>query len=166
MSSQTGTMGRRAVWRAWLGAGCAMLAAVAAAGEASAAKRRFTVLAVEPKGGVTQDKEAFPASALPTGGGYVLSAPAPGTGRWEVSAYVWAPAQIVVEEGDEVTLEFVGVNGAAHPTTITALGKSFDLKRGEAQSVTFVADKVGAFGIVCATHQPSMNAEIVVLPKR
>lgn len=151
--------------RKWSLALAAIAGAIVSAEEAVAAKRRFTMLAVEPKGGVTQDKEAYPATALPAGGGYVLSQPDQKSGRWEVSAYVWSPAQIVVNHGDEVRLDFVGINGAAHATTIEAIGKSFTLKRGEAQSVTFVADKVGAFGIVCTTHQPSMNAEIVVLPK-
>ena len=34
------------------------------------------------------------------------------TRRWEVSAYIWQPSQIIVNEGDEVTLEFVGINGS------------------------------------------------------
>ena len=86
--------------------------------------------------------------------------------RWEVSAYVWQPAQIIVYQGDEVTLEFVGINGAMHPTTIEALGRSFTLRRGEAHRLTFIADKIGSFGVVCSTHRPSMTGEVVVLPKR
>ena len=133
---------------------------------ASAEKRFFTVLAVEPKVGTTVEKEPFPAGQLPGGGGYVLSQPDEKTRRWEVSAYVWQPAQIMVNEGDEVTLEFVGINGAIHPTTISAFGQAFTLKRGEAHRVTFTADKVGSFGIVCSTHKPSMSGELVILPKR
>jgi plastocyanin len=132
---------------------------------AAAEKRHFTVLAVEPKGGATQDKEPFPTAPLPAGGGYVMTKPDEKTGRWEVSAYVWAPSQIVVHQGDEVTLEFVGINGAAHPTTIAAFGQTFTIERGKAHRVTFTADKVGAFGIVCTTHQPSMRGELVVLPR-
>jgi len=130
---------------------------------AKSQKRHFTVLAVEPKGGTTLDKEPFPGSPLPAGG-YVLTKP-DNTGRWEGSAYVWAPSQIVVHQGDEVTLEFVGINGAAHPTTIEVFGQTFTIERGKAHRVTFVADKVGAFGIVCATHLPSMRGELVVLPR-
>ena len=65
-----------------------------------------------------------------------------------------------------MTLEFVGINGAIHPTTIAAFGQAFTLKRGEAHRVTFTADKVGSFGIVCSTHKPSMSGELLVLPKR
>jgi plastocyanin len=133
---------------------------------AHAEKRFFTILAVEPKGGTTVDKEPYPASALPQGGGYVMSKPDEKTQRWEVSAYVWQPAQIIVIEGDEVTLEFVGINGAAHPTTIAAFGQTFTVKRGQAHRVTFSADKVGIHGITCNTHSPSMSGELIVMPKR
>ncbi len=133
---------------------------------ASAEKRFFTVLAVEPKGGTTVEKEAFPDAPLPTGGGYVMTRPDEKTRRWEVSAYVWQPSQIFVNEGDEVTLEFVGINGAAHPTTIAAFGQTFTVKRGQAHRVTFSADKIGIFGIICGTHKPSMSGELIVMPKR
>lgn len=133
--------------------------------EARAEKRFFTIAAVEPKGGVTTDKEPFPTQALPAGGGYVLNKP-DSNNRWEVSAYLWTPGQIIVNEGDEVTLEFVGINGANHPTTIKGFGKNFLLKRGSATRVSFVADKTGIFPIECATHRPSMTAEIIVLPRK
>ena len=133
---------------------------------ASAEKRVFTVLAVEPKGGTTVDKEPFPTGPLPAGGGYLITQPDEKTRRWEVSAYVWQPAQITVNEGDEVTLEFVGINGVAHPTTIAAFGQTFTVTRGQAHRVTFTADKVGIFGIVCGTHKPSMSGEIIVMPRR
>ena len=127
-------------------------------------KRFFTIAAIEPRGGATVDKEAFPADPLPAGGGYVIRQPDQ-TGRWEVSAYLWSPSQIVVNQGDEVTLEFVGINGASHPTEIQGLGKSFTLKRGQVTRVEFKADRPGVFPIVCGTHHPSMRGEIVVLPR-
>lgn len=139
-------------------------AAQAALAPAQAAKRHIIIAAVEPKGGVTTDKEPFPAEPLPPGGGYVLKKP-DASGRWEVSAYVWMPSQIIVHQGDEVTLEFVGINGAHHPTTIAGYGKSFELRRGHLARVTFVADKAGVFAIECATHRPSMIGELVVLPR-
>jgi plastocyanin len=140
--------------------------AMAWANAAGPQKRFFTVLAVEPKGGATTDKEPFPAGPLPPGGGYVMAQPNEKTTRWEVSAYVWQPSQIVVNEGDEVTLEFVGINGSAHPTTIAAFGQSFTVKRGQAHRVTFKADKAGIFGIICGTHQPSMSGELIVMAKK
>jgi len=131
---------------------------------ALAAERRFVIAAVEPKGGVTVDLEPFPAATLPEGGGYVLKAP-DDNGRWEVSAYVWMPSQIVVDQGDQVTLEFVGINGAAHPTTIEGYEQTVTVRRGEVADVTFTADRPGVFVISCATHQPSMVGELVVLAR-
>jgi plastocyanin len=145
--------------------------AVAAAGillmptNAAAEKRVFTIAAVEPKGGATVDKEPFSTDGLPGGGGYVLNKP-DANNRWEVSTYLWTPGQIIVNQGDEVTLEFVGINGAAHPTSIKGFDKSFVLKRGTVTRVSFVADKPGVFPIECHTHRPSMTAEIIVLPRR
>ena len=127
-------------------------------------KRFFTIAAVEPRGGVNVSQEPFPADPLPPGGGYVIRQPDQ-TGRWEVSAYVWAPSQVVVHQGDEVTLEFVGINGAAHPTEIKGLDKAFTLKRGHVMQIQFKAEKPGVYPIVCNTHQPSMRAEVVVLPR-
>lgn len=143
-----------------------LAATMAWATPAGADKRFFTILAVEPKGGTTVEKEPFPTAALPTGGGYVMTPPDEKTRRWEVSAYVWQPSQISVNEGDEVTLEFVGINGVAHPTSIAAFGQTFTVTRGQATRITFTADKVGIFGIICSQHQPSMSGELIVMPKR
>lgn len=147
-----------------VGALAACLGALWAAAQ-TPTKRSFTILAVEPKGGVTADKEPFPIAPLPTGGGFVLSPPDAKSQRWEVSAYVWQPSQIIVNQGDEVTLDFVGINGAAHATTIAAFGQTFTVKRGQSTRVTFVADKPGIHGIVCSQHQPSMTGELIVLAK-
>ncbi|WP_291174346.1 cupredoxin domain-containing protein [Hyphomicrobium sp.] len=133
-------------------------------GDAFAAKRHFVVTAVEPKGGANVEKEKFP-DPLPEGGGYVLKKP-DDTGRWEVAVYVFDPRQIFVDEGDEVTLEFVGINGASHPITIEAYGQTFELKRGHVNKVTFVADKPGRHSIICSAHLPTMISELIVNPKK
>lgn len=155
---------KRVFVQLFLAVGLSGVVALAAADVANAAKRHIVVTAVEPKGGANVEKEKFP-GALPEGGGYVLKQPDE-TGRWEVSVYVWDPRQIHVDEGDEVTLEFIGINGASHPTTITGYDKSFELKRGEVNKVSFVADKPGRFEIICAAHHPTMVAELIVAPKK
>jgi plastocyanin len=146
---------------------CAIAVAGALAGlaPAQAEKRYIVVTAVEPKGGASVEKEPFPAVSLPEGGGYELKKPND-AGRWEVSVYVFDPRQIFVNEGDEVTLEFVGINGASHPITIGGYDKTFELKRGQSTRVTFTADKSGIFPIVCATHHPTMVAELIVAAKQ
>lgn len=147
----------------------AVLAASVALGFAGVAfaagtQRTFVMAAIEPKGGANVEKEAFPSVPLPEGGGYALKQPN-AEGRWEVSTYLWSSSQIIVTEGDEVTLEFAGINGAAHPTTIEGYDKSFTLKRGTIEKVSFTADKAGVFKIICATHKPTMVSELVVLAK-
>ena len=120
--------------------------------------------AIEPKGATTLDKEPFPAQALPPGGGYGLKAP-DDTGRWEVETYRFNPGTVVVNEGDTVTLEIIGINGKEHPITVEGYGLSTVLKRGEVQRLNFVADKPGIFKIECSVHKPSMEATLVVLKR-
>ena len=88
------------------------------------------------------------------------------TGRWEVVDYLFAPGQITVNQNDDVTLDFAGINGKSHPITIAGYDKSFELKRGHVTKISFKADKAGVFPIECHTHTPSMRAELVVLPRK
>ena len=125
-------------------------------------ERTIYMAAVEPKGGVTVDSEPFPMEALPGGGGYILKAP-DSTGRWEISTYRWEPGTIVVNQGDVVTLEIIGINGKEHPLIIEGYDVSATVKRGQITSVTFTADKAGIFKITCGVHLPSMQADLVVL---
>jgi heme/copper-type cytochrome/quinol oxidase subunit 2 len=150
------------------GAAVAILLSLTAMGsigpaQAAGMKRTITMVAVEPKGGTTVDKEPFPSARLPEGKGYELK-PADASGRWEVSTYRWDPNQIIVNRGDEVTLEILGVNGAEHPTSIDGYDISFTVKRGQLTTVTFTADKAGVFKFRCGVHQPSMVGELIVLP--
>lgn len=138
-----------------------MAAGYTAVASTAAAKRSFTIAAVEPKGGAAAEKEPFPAAPLPEGGGYELKKPN-ADGRWQVSAYLWSAQQIHVNQGDEVSLNFVGLNGSSHPTTIEGYDKSFTLKRGQVVNVSFVADTPGVFRIICSRHQPTMVSELVV----
>jgi plastocyanin len=127
-------------------------------------RRHIIIAAVEPKGGTSLDKEAFPTVALPEGNGYALKAPND-EGRWEVSAYQFMPSQIIVNEGDDVTLEYVGINGAEHPAYIDGYDIAFTVKRGLVTLVQFTADKPGVFQIDCGEHHPSMRGELIVLPR-
>ena len=146
----------------------ALLALLAACGQAAAGavaspqERTIYMAAIEPKGGTTVDKEPFPAQSLPRGGGYGLKAP-DDTGRWVVETYRFDPGTVVVNEGDTVTLEIVGINGKEHLITLEGYGLSTVLKRGEVQRLTFLADKPGIFRVMCAIHKPSMEAALVVL---
>jgi plastocyanin len=137
----------------------------ASVGPAESAKRTITMVAIEPNGGTTVDKEPFPTAALPEGEGYELK-PADDKGRWEVSTYRWQPNQIIVNQGDEVTLEILGVNGKEHPTLIEGYDIEFTVKRGQLTTLNFTADKAGVFVFRCGAHPPSMIGELIVLPGR
>lgn len=142
----------------------ALVAACAPATSVAATQRTIYMAAVEPKGSTTADKEPFPKAQLPSGAGYILKDPDK-EGRWEVSTYRYLPGTVVVNQGDEVTLEIVGINGKEHPSIIEGYNVTFSVLRGQVTRVTFRADKAGVFNIHCGAHMPSMTAQLVVLPR-
>ena len=138
-------------------------AACAEANQASpGVERTIYMAAVEPKGGTNVADEPFPASGLPDGGGYGLKPP-DADGRWEVETYRFEPSTVVVNQGDIVTLEILGVNGKEHPFTVEGYDLAGVVKRGEISRVTFTADQAGIFRIMCAAHAPTMVADLIVL---
>jgi len=162
-------------FHAWLlvviGAGAGLLAVAAScgggdAGSASIEPTTHTVYmeAVEPKGTTSVDKEPFPAEALPEGDGYALEEPDE-EGQWVVETYTWAPDQIIVNEGDQVDLEIIGINGSRHDSSIEGHVSSFVVERGKLTSLSFVAGAPGVYKIICTIHQPAMTGELVVLPR-
>ncbi len=133
-------------------------------------QRTIYINLIEPKGGTNVDDEPYPATTLPKGmegtpGGYGIKEP-DDSGRWQVSAYMFEPSTIVVNQGDEVTLNFFGVNGKEHSIHIDKyIENHFTMKRGELVSKTFVASESGIFQIHCQEHEPNMVGQLVVLPK-
>jgi plastocyanin len=107
--------------------------------------------------------EAFPNTKLPAGPGLVLRPPNK-VGAWDMRAFTFAPDQIVVYQGDTVTLHFLGVQGPHHVITVDGVG-TFPLDRGQIHTVSFTADKPGTITYWCHVHPPSMVGEILVLPK-
>jgi plastocyanin len=107
--------------------------------------------------------EAFPNTTLPAGPGLVLRPPNK-VGAWDMRAFTFAPDQIVVNQGDTVTLHFLGVEGPHHVITVEGVG-TFPLDRGQIHTVSFIADKPGSITYSCSVHVPNMVGEILVLPK-
>jgi hypothetical protein len=107
--------------------------------------------------------EAFPNTMLPAGPGLVLRPPNK-VGAWDMRAFTFAPDQIVVNQGDTVTLHFLGVQGPHHEITVEGVG-TFPLDRGQIHTVSFIADKPGTITYWCHIHPPNMVGEILVLPK-
>ena len=160
----------RMIWKGFL---IAAAAATAVAGFATSlqpvpaaaqATRTIYMAAVEPKGGTGVSSEPFPTAALPGGGGYVLKAP-DSTGRWEVSTYQWQPGFIVARQGEQVTLEIIGINGADHVSALPPFVEKFTVKRGQITRVSFTANRAGVFPILCVNHQPSMTGYLTILPR-
>jgi hypothetical protein len=132
--------------------------------DTSPTNRTFYINTVEPKGTGNITEEPFPNTTLPAGGGYVLNPPDE-EGNWEVETYVFDPSLIVVYEGDQVTLNILGVNGRAHNITVNGYVEPFELHRGELKTVTFTADRAGTIDFICHVHQPTMHGQIIVLPR-
>jgi hypothetical protein len=107
--------------------------------------------------------EAFPNTTLPSGPGLVLRPPNK-VGAWDMRAFTFAPDQIAVNQGDIVTLHFLGVQGPHHVITVEGVG-TFPLDRGQIHTVSFIADKPGSITYSCSVHMPNMVGEILVLPK-
>jgi plastocyanin len=102
-------------------------------------------------------------STIPTGGGFKITEPNK-AGAWDFRSFAFAPAQIVVNQGDKVTLHFIGVQGAHHVITVDGIG-TFELKRGQINTVSFIANNPGIINYVCHVHAPNMVGQIIVLPK-
>ncbi len=101
-------------------------------------------------------------STIPTGGGIKITEPNK-AGAWDFRSFAFAPNQIVVNQGDKVTLHFIGVQGAHHVITVDGVG-NFELMRGQINTVSFIANNPGIINYVCHVHLPNMVGQILVLP--
>ena len=102
-------------------------------------------------------------STIPTGGGFRIVLPNK-VGSWDFRSFTFAPDQIVVNQGDKVTLHFIGVLGAHHIIIVDGVG-AFFLHRGEIHTVSFIANNPGTINFFCSVHLPNMVGQILVLPK-
>ena len=133
------------------------------------------VTVAEIKGATTSDKLAPPSvnpSDLSKGYGYTPPSQQDKKvpQRWEVSSYVLSPGSVTVQQGTTVVLNAFVVNGDEHEVQVfSPEGKVVVPKavwnRGREYRHSFVAEKVGAYQLICSTHAPTMTASIVVLPR-
>ena len=139
---------------------------------ASAAPQKTFYIATVHLDGITSaypasdhPSEPYPTnSTLPPGGGLVLKK-LDNIGGWKIRQYMFAPSVIVVNQGDQVTLNFVDVQGPEHMITVDGISPQFDIHRGEMKTVTFTANNTGTIDFWCSMHEPNMRGEIVVLPR-
>jgi hypothetical protein len=116
-----------------------------------------------PTGPDPAPPEKFPNSSIPAGGGVKLTPPDK-TGSWKFRVFTFEPSQIVVNQGDKVTLHFADVQGAHYTIAVDGVG-SFPISRGQIHTVSFTADKVGIINYWSPDHMPSVTGQIVVLPR-
>ena len=132
--------------------------------------------AMEIKGGTSADKLAPPAinpADLSKAYGYR----APGEAdkndpkRWEVSSYLFSPAFLTVRQGDKVNLTIFVVNGDSHGDSFLAdpdgrrIVSDITFNRGREYKISFVAEKAGAYQLICPEHAPTMTATILALAR-
>ena len=102
-------------------------------------------------------------STIPAGGGFRLVEPNK-VGAWDFRSFAFSPSQIIVNQGDKVTLHFIGVQGAHHMITLDGI-ETFPLSRGQIHTVSFIANSSGTINYTCHLHMPNMVGQILVLPK-
>ncbi|TVQ52028.1 MAG: hypothetical protein EA355_15900 [Rhodobacteraceae bacterium] len=97
-------------------------------------------------------------------GGYRMEPPNRDN-EWYARSYHWMPSTVVVNQGERVLLEFFGINGERHPSTIEGYDIEFEVRRGEITHVVLEADKPGIFRFASELRRPTMVGQIVVLPR-
>ena len=142
---------------------------------APASEVMFMVTGAELKGStVTKDLAAPTTNPKSLSDGYRYKEPgvadkADAT-KWEVSTYVWTPGAMTVLQGDKVTLRIFIVNGDKHTTWVegpdgSEVTKEQEQNRGREYVLSFTASQVGNYVLHCNEHDPTMHANIMVLPR-
>ena len=139
---------------------------------ATAATRTLYVSAVEWKGSASVAKEPYP-GPVPPGGGYESCPPGSqecdlkgDTTKWAVETYRFDTATVVAYAGERVVINAFGVNAAKHDIVVPKLKKSFTIMRGVVTRADLgVVSKPGIYKILCITHPPAHQMDLVVMPK-
>jgi plastocyanin len=143
--------------------------------QSSAGTHVIFMTVAEIKGSTTTDKLAPPSvnpGDLSKGYGYTppsdhdKNAPH----RWEVSSYLLSPGSVSVQQGATVILNVFVVNGDEHEVQVFSPDGSVVIpkttwNRGREYRLSFLAEKVGTYHLICSTHAPTMTAAIMVLPR-
>ena len=151
----------------------AMLVAFVAQGGATtaAATRTLYVSAVEWKGSASVAKEPYP-GPVPPGGGWESCGPGSqdcdlkgDTTKWAVETYRFDTATVAAYAGERVVIKAFGVNAAKHDIVVPKLKKSFTILRGVVTTADLgVVAKPGIYKILCITHPPAHQMDLVVMP--
>jgi heme/copper-type cytochrome/quinol oxidase subunit 2 len=80
--------------------------------------------------------------------------------RIQASQYAYAPAEVHVNPGDEVTIELTSVD-AVHGLYIDGYGVSVQADPGQTASLTFIADRSGTFRFRCSVTCGALHPFII-----
>ncbi|SFS54299.1 cupredoxin domain-containing protein [Marininema halotolerans] len=76
----------------------------------------------------------------------------------KLEVYRWNPDTIIVHKGDQVKLILHGIHGKEHHWTLKDFNLAGTIQKGKTSEVSFHANKVGTFPLVCHDHNtPSSN---------
>ena len=85
--------------------------------------------------------------------------------RIQASQYAYAPGEVHVNPGDQVTIELTSVD-AVHGLYIDGYGVSVEADPGQTASLTFIADRPGTFrfrcNITCGALHPFIIGKLTV----
>lgn len=90
--------------------------------------------------------------------------------KWQVASYMWSPGEVTAFQGDKLNLNFFVLNGNKHevwvegPDGETVIDE-VEMNRGREYQISLTVTKPGVYRLICNTHEPTMTAEIVVLPR-
>jgi len=148
--------------------GALVLAACGSSG-ATPSDVTFDVELIEVKG-ATDGIPAPETDPTSLSKGYGYKAPgdydAENPDKFQVATYMFSPGAMSVVPGDDVTLRMFGVNGDEHQIFVQApdgstVVESFTINRGRELTVSFEADQLGHYKLICTTHGPTMTADIL-----
>jgi plastocyanin len=135
--------------------------------------RLIEVTGFEIKGTTNTEDLAVPEvdpSTLSAGYGYK----APGFDEdnptnWRVETYIWGPGNMTAFQGDKIDLHTFILNGNSHTVRVegpdgSTVVEDIEMNRGRDYNLKFDATQAGVYKLICLTHEPTMTADIVVLP--
>ena len=136
-------------------------------------ERLIEVTGFEIKGTTNTEDLAVPEvdpSTLSDGYGYK----APGFDEdnptnWRVETYIWGPGNMTAFQGDKIDLHTFILNGNSHMVRVegpdgSTVVEDVEMNRGRTYNLKFDATQAGVYKLICITHEPTMTADIVVLP--
>jgi heme/copper-type cytochrome/quinol oxidase subunit 2 len=75
----------------------------------------------------------------------------------EIEAYRWDSGTIIVQKGERVRLNILGISGKEHPFIIEGTNIKGTVKQGEETIVPIQFDEEGVYRLICLTHPDKLH---------